>query len=65
MNNDLLKYLSDQIQAKKDYQAESLSLGGAKDFGDYKYSCGIIRGLLLANDFIIEAAKKIEQNDED
>jgi hypothetical protein len=39
-------------------------LGHAKDFGDYKYACGIYRGLLIANNILIETAERVEQNDD-
>ena len=41
-----------------------MSMGKAKDFGDYKYACGIIRGLLLANNMIIETAERLNNADD-
>ena len=64
MSNDVLKYLSDKIREERTHLAEDMSLGKAKDFGDYKYACGIIRGLLLANNMVIETAERLENSDD-
>jgi len=64
MSNDLLKYLSDKIQEERGIIAEDTALGKAKDFGDYKYACGIVRGLLIANNLIIETAQRMETDND-
>ena len=61
---DALKYLSDQLLEERNRIAEDLSDGKAKDHGEYKYSCGVVRGLLIANSYIYELYKKLEQDDE-
>jgi len=64
MSNDVLKYLSDKIKEERLLMSEDMSMGKAKDFGDYKYACGIIRGLLLANNMIIETSERLENSDD-
>ena len=64
MSNDVLKHLSDKIQEERLRLSEDMSMGKAKDFGDYKYACGIIRGLLLANNMIIETSERLENSDD-
>ena len=64
MSDDILKFLSDKIQEERLRLSEDMSMGKAKDFGDYKYACGIIRGLLLANNMIIETAERLENSDD-
>jgi len=64
MSNDVLKHLSDKIQEERLRMSEDMSMGKAKDFGDYKYACGIIRGLLLANNMIIETSERLENSDD-
>ena len=64
MSNDALKHLSERIHEERAHLAEEMSMGKAKDHGDYKYACGIIRGLLLANNFIMETAERIERADD-
>jgi len=36
----------------------------AKDHGEYKYCCGVVRGLLIANSLILEMAERLEKDDE-
>ncbi len=64
MSQDLLKYLSEKIREEMKVMEADCILGKAKDFGDYKYACGIYRGLLVANNVIIETAERMKENDE-
>jgi hypothetical protein len=61
---DALKYLSDQLLEERNRIAEDLSDGKAKDHGEYKYSCGVCAGAIIANSYIYELSKKLEQDDE-
>lgn len=63
MSEDLLQYLSKKVQEEIEVMKTDTALGKAKDFGDYKYACGIIRGLLMANNILIETAERMK-NDE-
>jgi hypothetical protein len=62
MTHELLTYLSKKIQDELDVLSGDLARGTAKDHGDYKYACGIIRGLMITNGFIAEAAQNMEQD---
>jgi hypothetical protein len=64
MNTDLLKYLSSKLQDEMAVMERDMALGTAKDFGDYKYACGIVRGLRIANNVIIETAERMESDDD-
>lgn len=64
MNTEYLKYISSKIQEEHAILADSLAMGTAKDHGDYKYACGIIRGLMVANNIIIETAERMENSDD-
>ncbi|NBP04463.1 MAG: hypothetical protein EBU90_31145 [Proteobacteria bacterium] len=64
MSSDLLKYLSNKIQQELKVIEEDMAMGNAKDFGDYKYACGIYRGLLVANNMIMETAQRMEEDDD-
>ena len=64
MGSDLLKYLSDKIQQELRVIESDAAMGQAKDFGDYKYACGIYRGLLVANNILMETAQRMEQDDD-
>lgn len=62
--SDLLKYLSSKINEEIKVMSDDMALGTAKDFGDYKYACGIIRGLMIANSAIADIAQRMEEDDE-
>ena len=58
--SDLLKYLSSKIQEEIEVLKTDMALGKAKDIGEYKYACGIIRGLLVANDILIQTSERMK-----
>lgn len=64
MSNDLLKYLSTKVQEEVAVISDDLSRGSAKDHGEYKYACGIIRGLMIANALFADVAQRLENDDE-
>lgn len=64
MSNDLLKYLSGKIQEEAKVIEADLALGTAKDHGEYKFACGRYRGLLMANNIIMETAQRMEHDDD-
>jgi hypothetical protein len=64
MTHELLMYLSKKVQDEIDVLSGDLARGTAKDHGEYKYYCGIIRGLMVTNGFIAEAAQRMEQDDD-
>jgi len=61
---DALKFLSDQIQEERKRMADDLADGMAKDHSEYKYYCGVVRGLLIANSLILELSERLEKADE-
>jgi len=64
MNDELLKYLSKQIQEEIVVIKDDLAMGKAKDHGDYKHACGLVRGLLMANNILIETSERMKKDDE-
>ena len=64
MTSELLMYLSKKVQDEIDVLSGDLARGTAKDHGDYKYACGIIRGLMISIGFMAEAAQRMEQDDD-
>ncbi len=62
--NDVLEHLLKKLQDEQLRQALSLGDGSAKDYADYKYSCGVVRGLLIASNHISELAERLEKADE-
>lgn len=64
MSTDLLKYLSSKVQEEIDVLSGDLARGTAKDIGEYKYACGIIRGLMIANAMFADTAQRMENDDD-
>jgi hypothetical protein len=64
MTNEVLMYLSKKVQDEIDVISGDLARGTAKDHGEYKYACGIIRGLMMSNGFVAETAQRMEQDDD-
>lgn len=64
MSKDVLKYLSTQLQQDRLRILEDLGDGKAQDYAEYKYSAGVVRGLLIANTLIAETAERLENSDE-
>lgn len=64
MNDEILRYLSKKIQDELAVMKDDMALGNAKDFGAYQFACGVVRGLLVANNFIIELAERMETDND-
>jgi len=62
--SDLLRHLSKKVQDELRVIEADMAMGNAADFGAYKYACGIYRGLLVANNIIMETAERMEEDDE-
>jgi hypothetical protein len=62
--SDLLRHLSKKVQDELRVIEADMAMGNANDFGAYKYACGIYRGLLVANNIIIETAERMEADDD-
>ena len=62
--SDLLRHLSKKVQEELRVIEADMAMGNAVDFGAYKYACGIYRGLLVANNIIIETAERMEADDD-
>lgn len=64
MSTNLLKHLSNRVQEELKVIEADMAMGRAEDFGAYKYACGIYRGLLMANNILMETAQRMEQDDD-
>jgi len=64
MSNDLLRYLASKIQDEIAVISDDLARGTAKDHGEYKYACGIIRGYMVVTGIIQEIAERVENDDD-
>lgn len=59
-----LELLMSQIEEKRKQLIEALGDGGPKDYAEYRYTVGVVRGLLTAQFLISDLAKKMEQYDD-
>ena len=64
MNSQVLEYLIKRCHEEESHLAESLGQGLAKDHADYRHQCGMIRGLAMARQMLIDVAERMEQDDE-
>jgi hypothetical protein len=64
MNIELIQYLSKKVQEEIAVISDDLARGTAKDHGEYKYACGIIRGLMVTNGILQETAQRMENDDD-
>lgn len=64
MSKDVLLYLSQKIRDEMKAIEDDLPMGTAKDISEYKYACGIYRGLMVANRILAETAERLEVEDE-
>ena len=64
MSNDVLKYIADKIQEEVKVMSDDLARGTAKDHGDYKYACGIIRGMMMSTTILADTAQRLENDDD-
>lgn len=59
-----LEYLLKQINAEIEGLNVNLGRGSAKDYAEYQFLCGKIRGLLVAEDIIKALKERLEKDDE-
>jgi len=59
-----LEVLLKQVRDKRDQIVEAVSNNAAKDFAEYQKLCGEIRGLSIAEGYILDLAKNMEYSDE-
>lgn len=64
MDSELLKHVATKLNAEIEHIKDDVSLGGCKDYGDYKWACGIIRGLMTANGILSDTIQRLENDDD-
>jgi len=64
MSRDILTYLENKIRQEIQMFSDDLGIGSAKSYEDYRYNCGIIRGLLIAANYVSETKERLENMDE-
>jgi len=62
---DAFEALWDDIDKKVKQLSDWISGGQAQDFGDYQRTCGEIRGLLTARQYITDLKQRMEHSDDE
>lgn len=60
-----LEIIKDRINEKQAQLAHAVGDGAAKDYAEYRAICGEIRGLSIAEGFILDLADQMERNDDE
>jgi len=63
-NLDVLHHLIKKFDAERGRLTSVLGQGLAQDHADYRFQCGIIRGLSMAVEMLTETAERLEDHDE-
>lgn len=54
----------ESIEERREAVARALVDGGAKDFAEYSFMCGEVRGLSRAHSMIQDLVRKMENDDD-
>lgn len=61
----VFEVLDKKLMEQQSIQENSLISGAAKDFAEYRETCGVIRGLAIARREIADLAKHIVESEEE
>ena len=64
MMDKTLEVVLSQLRDKREQLTEAVASNACKDFAEYQKLCGEIRGLSMAEGFILDIAKLMEQSDD-
>lgn len=60
-----LEIIRNKINEKQAQLAHAVSEGVAKDYTEYRAMCGEIRGLSIAEGFLLDLADQMERHDDE
>ena len=64
MIQDFARVLREQIRTDMNNYADDIAGGSCRSFEEYQKLVGVIQGLALAERYILDLAKKVEDSDE-
>ena len=64
MIQDFARVLREQIRNDMTNSADDCASGACRSFDEYQKLCGVIQGLAIAERYILDLAKKVEESDE-
>jgi hypothetical protein len=64
MDDKIIELIRKQIHVKQSQLADALASGAAKDYAQYQFICGEIRGLTAVEMYLQDLVKHLETSDE-
>lgn len=61
----IIEVVLKELRTRRAQLAEAAAAGAAKNYEDYKYMCGEIRGLTNVEIYLVDLAKNLEHFDDD
>lgn len=58
-----LEWLVNQIDQEIRVLSDDLASGNAKTYEEYKHSCGVVRGLLIARNKVVDLSERINESE--
>jgi len=65
MATTVFAVITKEIEERQKSLSDALASGAAKDYAEYKYMCGEIRGLSFAHAYVTDLVRKLEQDDDE
>jgi hypothetical protein len=65
MMDKIVETILRELRARRVQLSEAAASGAAKNYEDYKYMCGEIRGLTNVEMYLLDLAKNMEQLDDE
>jgi hypothetical protein len=63
MDEKILTVLRTKIREQLNNMADNIAGGSARDFAEYRYACGVIHGLALAERELLDLIEVAKRND--
>ena len=61
---DFMEAMRNKLRTDMNNYADDVATGQCADFSAYKELCGVIRGLAMAERYLLDLAAKLEKDDE-
>lgn len=65
MDDKVIHYLLTEFDKLRQEQSDFLSIGRAADHAEYRYLCGVIRGLTHAESIVRDLVQRMEHSNDD
>jgi hypothetical protein len=65
MMDKVIEVVLSELRSRRSQLSEAAASGAAKNYEDYKYMCGEIRGLTNVEMYLLDLAKNMEHFDDE